>query len=209
MFVPCGDSRKSFRTFSLNGVIFSSARGCILQSPFVFLFLMGVWEGLWFVIVALPGLFSYLLFCIPRLLCVCRVETLESLPVHSFNGVIISNARVCILQSPFVFLFLMGVWEGLWFVIVTLSGRFSYLFWIPRMLFLRRVETLESLPVYSINGIIIILSARVCTLQSPFVFLFLMGVWEGLRFVIVALPGLFSYLFFAYHACCVCTVWRL
>ena len=24
-----------------------------------------------------------------------------------------------------------------------------------------------------------------------------LGVWEGLRFVIVALPGLFSYLFFA------------
>ena len=26
--------------------------------------------------------------------------------------------------------------------------------------------------------------------------LFKVGVWEGLRFVIVALPGLFSYLFF-------------
>ena len=33
---------------------------------------LGVWEGLRFVIVALPGLFSYL-FCIPRLLCLCRV----------------------------------------------------------------------------------------------------------------------------------------
>ena len=53
-------------------------------------------------IVALPGLFSYL-FCIPRLLCLCRVETLESLPVHSFNGATISSARVCALQSPFVF----------------------------------------------------------------------------------------------------------
>ena len=57
-------------------------------------------------IVALPGLFSYL-FCILRLLCLCRVETLESLPVHSFNGVIISSTRVCTLQSPFIFLFLM------------------------------------------------------------------------------------------------------
>ena len=62
--------------------------------------------GLRFVIVALPGLFSYL-FCIPRLLCLCRVETLESLPVHSCNGVIFSSARVCTLQSPFVFLLLM------------------------------------------------------------------------------------------------------
>ena len=35
---------------------------------------------------------------IPRLLCLCRVETLESLPVHSFNGVIISSARVCTLR---------------------------------------------------------------------------------------------------------------
>ena len=36
----------------------------------------------------------------------------------------------------------------------------------------------------------------------PFVFVWIyrfplpLGVWEGLRFVIVALPGLFSYLFF-------------
>ena len=52
------------------------------------------YQGDLFVIVALPGLFSYL-FCIPRLLCLCRVETLESLPLHSFNGVIISSARVC------------------------------------------------------------------------------------------------------------------
>ena len=65
-----------------------------------------IWEGLRFVIVALPGLFSYF-FCIPRLLCLCHVETLESLPVHSFNGVFISSTRVCTLQSPFVFLFLM------------------------------------------------------------------------------------------------------
>ena len=28
-----------------------------------------------------------------------------------------------------------------------------------------------------------------------------LGVWEGLRFVIVALPGLFSYFFFIYLVC--------
>ena len=32
----------------------------------------------------------------------------------------------------------------------------------------------------------------ICWFPLPF------GVWEGLRFVIVALPGLFSYLFFQY-----------
>ena len=45
--------------------------------------------------------------CVLRLLCLCRVETLKSLPVYSFYGVIISSARVCTLQSPFLFLFLM------------------------------------------------------------------------------------------------------
>ena len=32
-------------------------------------------------------------------------------------------------------------------------------------------------------------------------FTLLLGVWEGLRFVIVALPGLFSYLFFRFKNC--------
>ena len=31
------------------------------------------------------------------------------------------------------------------------------------------------------------------------------GVWEGLRFVIVALPGLFSYVSFVYHFLCLIT----
>ena len=37
--------------------------------------------------------------------------------------------------------------------------------------------------------------------------LFPLGVWEGLRFVIVALPGLFSYLFFFFFffCCSVCS----
>ena len=36
---------------------------------------------------------------------------------------------------------------------------------------------------------------RICRFPLP------LGVWEGLRFVIVALPGLFSYLFLFYLAC--------
>ena len=34
-----------------------------------------------------------------------------------------------------------------------------------------------------------------CICRFPFT----LGVWEGLRFVIVALPGLFSYLCFSFH----------
>ena len=40
--------------------------------------------------------------------------------------------------------------------------------------------------------------ALVCFCQFPL----LLGVWEGLRFVIVALPELFSYLFFSLEIYC-------
>ena len=52
-----GEERASlgaFRTF----VRFALVWFCLFPLP------LGVWEGLWFVIVALPGLFSYLLFSI-------------------------------------------------------------------------------------------------------------------------------------------------
>ena len=42
---------------------------------------------------------------------------------------------------------------------------------------------------------------RFCLFPLP------LGVWEGLRFMIVALPGLFSYLCFYYSSWC-CAVWR-
>ena len=49
-------------------------------------------------------------------------------------------------------------------------------------------------------NVVIFSSARVCTLKSPFVFLFLMIlIYKELRFVIVALPGVFSYLFYPMH----------
>ena len=43
---------RAFRTF----VGFALVWFCLFPLP------LGIWEGLWFVIVALPGLFSYLLF---------------------------------------------------------------------------------------------------------------------------------------------------
>ena len=105
-----------------------SARVCTLQSPFVFLFLM---------------ILIYSFICIPRLLCLCRVETLESLPVHSFNGVIISKCQFALYN---------------FFRIPLPYDSYLYLFCIPRLMCLCRVETLESLPVHpvhSFNGVII------------------------------------------------------
>ena len=53
------------------------------------------------------------------------------------------------------------------------------------------------LPRLGKRELILVLSDRfvlvwICRFPLP------LGVWEGLRFVIVALPGLFSYLFFFY-----------
>ena len=106
----------------------------------------------------------YSLICIPRLLCLCRVETLESLPVHSFNGVIISKCQ----SLHFTITFRIPLPHD-----SNLKSPRSFIC-IPHLLCLCRVETLESLPVHSFNSVLLSLSARVCTLQSPFVFLFLM-----------------------------------
>ena len=42
---------------------------------------LGVWEGLRFVIVALPGLFSYLLYCINRMMPYLKASTTRSQPL--------------------------------------------------------------------------------------------------------------------------------
>ena len=142
-----------------------NARVCTLQSPFVFFFLM---------------ILIYTFICIPRLLCLCRVETLESLPVHSFNGVIISKCQS--LHFTITFRIPLPHDSNLYF--------FAY----HACLCLCRVETLKSLPVHSFNGVIIS-KCHVCTLQSHFVFLFLMIL-------------IYTFFSFAYHAYCVCAVWR-
>ena len=68
---------------------------------------VGVWEGLRFVIVALLGLLFYLFFLhtTPVVFVLCGDSRKSP---RTFNGVIISSASVCTLQSTFVFLlFLM------------------------------------------------------------------------------------------------------
>ena len=75
----------------------------------------------------------------------------------------------------FVFPLPLGVWVGLRFVIVSLPGLFSYLFFSNLSAFRTFVRF-----------------ALVWFCLFPL----LLGVWVGLRFVIVALPGLFSYLCF-------------
>ena len=51
-------------------------------------------------IVSVPDHCLSFYFCISEHLCSCRVVALKSLPVHSFNALIISILRGC-LQSSF------------------------------------------------------------------------------------------------------------
>ena len=142
-----------------------------------------------FVIVALPGLFSYLSFCIPRLLCLCRVETLESLPVHSFNGVIISSARVCTLQSHFVLVYstdrskavvpmLVLLFVALWFI---LRGDLLYVFPCVILFLCFSVHLVLRLPCLGKRELILVLFVRLFDLcLFGFVgFFFLLGSGKG------------------------------
>ena len=53
-----------FRPFSIAITSLGEERANLSAfCTFVFPLPLGVWEGLWFVIVALPGLFSYLFLC--------------------------------------------------------------------------------------------------------------------------------------------------
>ena len=62
---------------------------------------LGVWEGLWFVIVALPGLFSYLFFwCFSYVCSICACLVL-SVPSSSWC---LGRAAVCDCGTPLTFL---------------------------------------------------------------------------------------------------------
>ena len=106
----------------------------------------------------------------------------------------------------------LGVWEGLQFVIVALPGLFSYLLVVCLSLchFVLVFFSPFSIAITSLGEERANLSAFrtfvrfvlvwICRFPLP------LGVWEGLWFAIVALPGLFSYLFFCLllFCCCVC-----
>ena len=126
------------------------------------------------------------------------METLESLPVHSFNGVIISKChRVCTLQSPFVYL----LFVALWFI---LRGDLLYVFPCVNLFFCFVVLVFCSPFSIAITSLgeersylcafrmfVRFVLVWICRFPLP------LGVWEGLRFAILALPGLFSCLFLA------------
>ena len=92
---------------------------------------------------------------------------------------------------------LVLLFVALWFV---LRGDLLYVFPCVIVFLCFSVLLVLRLPRLGKRELILVLFVRfvwfvlvwVCRFPLP------LGVWEGLRFVIVALPGLFSYLFFLY-----------
>ena len=97
-------------------------------------------------------------------------------------------------RSKAVVPMLVLLFVALWFI---LRGDLLYVFPCVILFLCFLVLLVLRLPRLGESELILVLFARLFDLcLFGFVgFLFLLGVWEGLRFVIVALPGLFSYLF--------------
>ena len=81
----------------------------------------------------------------------------------------------------------LSAWEGLRFMIVALPGLFPYLFCDCGTPWTSLGEERELILVLFVRLFDLCLFGRRFSLP--------LSAWEGLRFVIVALPGLFSYLF--------------
>ena len=80
---------------------------------------VGVWEGLRFLIVALAGFLCFSVLWALRLPHLGKRELILVLLVRFFSIAIVWF---------YLFPFPLGVWEGLWFLIVALAGLFSYPF---------------------------------------------------------------------------------
>ena len=117
---------------------------------------LGVWEGLRFVILRLPGLFSYLFFF------------LFSVSITFCCFVVYSTRRfvLCLTLCHFVLVFLS-----------------------PFSIAITSLEE-ERANLSAFHTFVRFVLVLICWFPLPLV------VWEGLRFVIVPLPGRFSYLFF-------------
>ena len=87
---------------------------------------------------------------------------------------------------------------ALWFI---LRGDFYYVLPCVILFLCFTVLLALRLPVLGKRELVLVLFACLFDLHLFGFFLFPLplGVWDGLWFVIVALPGLFSYLFFFFH----------
>ena len=115
---------------------------------------------------------------------VLRVASGPSVKLASYKSALNPAVVYSTDRSKAVVPVLVLLFVALWFI---LRGDLLYVF--PCVIL--------RLPRLGKSELILVLFARLFDLcLFGFVgFLFLLGVWEGLRFVIVALPGLFSYLF--------------
>ena len=124
-------------------MVYSTDRSKAVVPVLVLLFV-----ALWFI---LRGDLSYVLSCVILFLCCCccfffsvvlalRLPRLGRINLNAFRtSVRFALVWFCLFPLPF------GVWEGLRFVIVTLPGFFSYLFFVHAM----ADTTLDKTPRYT------------------------------------------------------------
>ena len=144
---------------------------------------LGVWEGLQFVIVALPGLFSYLFLagCGSALTPPSPPPSAPPPPPPHTRGLLYWPFWVVVPVLALLFVDLCFMLQGdLFYVFLCFFSPFSIaITWLGE----------ERANLSAFRTFVRFLLLWICQFPFP------LGVLEGLRFVIVALPGLFSYLF--------------
>ena len=133
-----------------------------------------------------------------------HVETLESLPVHSYNDIIISSARICILTIIFpiplptdtnLYLIKGYMFTGVRILLVRISYFSFFGLVLDLVTYCRLLLCSECIgPTACLHCNTFVRFAIVWFCLFPFP----LGVWKGLLLLIVAPPGLFSYVYFIF-----------
>ena len=172
-------------------MVYSTDRCTALVLPFV---------ALWFILrgdlfYVLPCVILFLYFSVLLALRL-TISLGEERADHSAFRTFVRFVLVWFCLFPFP----LGVWEGLRFVIVAFPGLFPNPLFLPCVILFLCSSVLIALRFLSCGRERTDLSAFRTFVQFVLVwfcrFPLPLGVWEGLRFVIVAFPGLFSYPFF-------------
>ena len=168
-----GEERASLGAFRMF-VRFALVWFCLFPLP------LGVWEGLRFVIVAVTGLFSYPFFSTYRSKAVVPVLVL----------LFVALFFVVVFFFCCVFLFFFFFTRR--FVLCLTLCYFVLVFFSPFSIAITSLVE-ESANISDFRTFVRFALVLFCLFPLP------LGVWEGLRFVIVALLGIFSYLFLLHN----------
>ena len=150
----CVATLKRIPAHSFNALIVLILRDCVYNHLPLFLsldifYVSWVSCGIWLYVFLI---FAFFLTLIIRVVCLCRVAALKSLPAHSFNVIIIPILRDCVVYNHLPlflslgFLYVSWVSCGIWLYGFLIFAFFLTL--IIRVVCLCRVAALKSLPAH-------------------------------------------------------------